>query len=82
MKGKENFIFSPYSIHKAFAVVMLGAKENTRKELAKALTLNTENEKIVEDYERITKTLKYNSLKEVSLNIVVPFFSEVLLVPY
>merc|ERR1712243_89416 len=60
-KGTENFIFSPYSIHKAFSVLMLGSKENTRKELAEALSLTIENEKIVKEYEGLTETLKSSS---------------------
>ena len=38
---------------------MLGSKENTRKELAEALSLTIENEKIVVEYEGLAETLKY-----------------------
>ena len=36
--GEENFIFSPYSIRKAFSVAMLASKGKTRKELQNAFT--------------------------------------------
>ena len=57
--GKENFIFSPYSIHKAFSIAMLASKGSTRKELEKALSLRGDNKDIVDEYEWIAQVFKY-----------------------
>jgi len=60
MEG-ENFIFSPYSIHKAFSVAMLASQGKTREELEKVLFLIGEKKDIVEEYELDKILLSRNS---------------------
>ena len=60
--GEENFIFSPYSIRKAFSVAMLASKGKTRKELQNALSLIGENRDVVKGSFHLKKNTKHMEL--------------------
>ena len=64
---KDNLIFSPTSISSAIALTYIGAKENTFKEIAKALNFDTDLKSFNQSYSIFSEK---NFYKQKQLSIV------------
>jgi serpin B len=59
-RDRENLFFSPFSIHTAMAMTLLGARGTTSREMAKVLHLEMKQEGLLEGYDALLAQLSFD----------------------